>query len=401
MDINVLILGTDMNAYTMARCYHELYNKKADIIGRGEIKATSLSKICNITYIEDFMEEKNFKKVLSKYGKKHKRTLLIGTNDELIRLMAENSTYLKEWYEFNIPTLSIVNDFLNKDSFYDTYSHVLDIPKTYIYSCIEKKLEIDFLFPVVLKPGHGVNYFKNKFEGQNKVYKIETEEKLLEIIKVIEESGYKDTLIIQEFIPGDDSCLHDCIVYLNADGKMQLATFAQIGLQEHTKTGVGNCTLLVSGYSQYGIPEELIYKIKDFMESIHYTGFAEFDFKYDQRDKKFKLFEINPRQARCSYYLTASGHNLIKYLVDDLYLNKKKKFKIEKKQIVLSFVPKTVINSNLENKKLKDKINKLIKDKHFYDPLDYKKDNSLKRKIYLFLRDINFIKKYNNKNWWD
>ena len=401
MKINILILGTDMNAYTMARCYHELYNKKVDMIGRGEVKATSLSKICNITYIEDFMEEKKFKKVLSDYGKKHKKTLLIGTNDALVKLMAEHSTYLKQWYEFNIPSLSIVSDFLDKTNFYNTYSHVFDIPKTYIYSCLDKKLEIDFMFPVILKPGNGVDYFKNKFEGQSKVYKIETIEKLKEVISVIEESGYEDTLIIQEFIPGDDSKLHDCMVYVDADGKMQFATFAQIGLQEHTKTGVGNCTVLVSGYSEYGIPKELIYKIKDFMESIHFTGFAEFDFKYDERDKKFKLFEINPRQARCSYYLNASGCNPIKYLVDDLYFTKKKKFKIVKKKTVLSFVPNIVIKSSVENENLKSEIKKLIKEKQFYDPLDYKKDNSLKRKIYLFLRDINFIKKYRNKDWWD
>ena len=29
MDFEVLIIGTDANAYYMARCYHELYGKKA------------------------------------------------------------------------------------------------------------------------------------------------------------------------------------------------------------------------------------------------------------------------------------------------------------------------------------------------------------------------------------
>ncbi len=66
--------------------------------------------------------------------------------------------------------------------------------------------------------------------------------------------------------------------------------FAQIGLQEHTPTGIGNCTVLVNGYSEYGYPEELIYKLKDFLESIGYQGFAEFDLKYDIRDKKYKVF---------------------------------------------------------------------------------------------------------------
>ena len=32
METKVLIIGTDINAYYMSRCYHEITGKKADII---------------------------------------------------------------------------------------------------------------------------------------------------------------------------------------------------------------------------------------------------------------------------------------------------------------------------------------------------------------------------------
>ena len=50
-DIEVLIIGTDINAYYMSRCYHELTGKKADIIGKAPMAFTSNSKITNVTVI--------------------------------------------------------------------------------------------------------------------------------------------------------------------------------------------------------------------------------------------------------------------------------------------------------------------------------------------------------------
>lgn len=399
METKVLIIGTDINAYYMSRCYHEITGKKADIIGNRAIPYTSIS---NPIIVNDFNNKENFKKALIKYGEKNKEynILLIATSDLYVKMVSEEKGLLEKYYVFNYPDIELVNNLLIKEKFYSIYENMgLDMPKTYIYPCnknesIQKIKDYFKEYPIIIKPSDGVEYHKLDGEGLAKVYKAHSEEELEKIIKKIENAGYNKNLIIQEFIPGDDSALFDSIFYVGKDKKAKLATFAQIGLQEHTPTGIGNCTVLVNGYDEHGYNEEIVYKLKDFIEKIGYQGFAEFDIKYDYRDNKYKVLEINPRQSRSGYYLTACGYNLVKYLIDDLINNKEMKFEIIKNKYILSFVPKKIIKKYIKNEKLKKEIKKLIKNKKIVNPLKYKGDKNFKRKLYLLYRDINYLKKY-------
>lgn len=397
--IKVLIMGTDINAYYMSRCYHELTGKKADIIGNRAMPYTDIS---NSIIIKDFNNKENFIKALTEYGEKNKdyEILLIATSDLYVKLVAEEKSLLEKYYVFNYPDIELVNNLLVKEKFYDIYKDMgLDMPKTYIYPC-NKNEDINKIkkyfneYPIIIKPSDGVEYHSLDDTTLAKVYKIHSEQELEKIIKKIENAGYNKNLIIQEFIPGDDSALFDSVFYVGKDKKAKLATFAQIGLQEHTPTGIGNCTVLVNGYDEHGYKEEIVYKLKEFIEKIGYQGFAEFDIKYDVRDNKYKVLEINPRQSRSGYYLTACGYNLVKYLIDDLIKNKNMEFKIIKEKYVLSFVPKIVIKKYIKNNKLKKEIIKLIKNKKIVNPIDYKKDKNIKRKLYVFYRKFNYIKKY-------
>lgn len=401
--IKTLLIGTDINAYSMARSYYELYNQNVDVIGYESMRFTNNSKIMNFTYNKELKNKEKFSDILINYAKKNykEKVLLIPCHDMYVRLVVENKEKLEPYYKFNCPDYEIVDSFLVKEIFYKKYNNMgLDFPKTLFYDLNSKlKIPNNYRYPLILKPSNGIEYYKHPFDGQAKVYKTQNLKETKKIIQSIKESGYHDKIIIQECVEGDDSTLFDCVFYCNSNGKAELATFAQIGLQEHGPTAIGNCTVLINGYNQFGQTKEIVNKLKAFLEKINYKGFAEFDLKYDLHDKKFKVLEINPRQARSSYYLTATGNNMVKLLIDDLFYNKHKDFKLETKEFLLSMVPKTVIKKYIDNVNYRKKALKLIKNKNFGDSLTYNKDKNFKRRIYLILRKYNYIKKYKKFNW--
>ena len=405
--ISVIILGSDVNAYYMARNFHEQYGIIPHLIARVPMKFTSNSKILTIEYNENLNENEVFFDLLIKRAeeRKGKKIILVATNDTYLRLVIENKEELEKYYLFNYVDVDLLNNLMLKDKFSITYKNYdIDLPKTYIYNCENKKvfnlnLVNDFKFPLVLKPGNTVTYHELHFKGQAKVFIIKDSEILINAIEMIKRAGYKDKLIIQEFIPGDDTTLFDCDMYISTDKRVRLATFSQVVLQEPTISGIGNCTALINGYNEYGNTEEIVKKLVKFAENIGVQGIVEFDLKYDKRDNKFKLLEINPRQSRSGYYMTFCGYNVAKLLVDDLIYHKNINYKLCLDEKALCFVPKYIINKYVHNKKIKTEFNKLYKSKKVCNPLDYKKDNKISRRFWLTLGKLNYIKKYKNSNY--
>ena len=401
MNHKVCLIGSDMNTYYMARCYHEAYGENVDVIATEPIRFTQFSSIVNITYHPDLKTTEGFVEALSDYGKLKfdgEKILLIPCHDVYVRLLTENAEKLSDWFVFNCPSLKIVNAFLVKETFYRAFGRAgLKFAKTLYYNCAEEKTDpipSDMYYPLIIKPSNGIEYGKHPFPGQPKVFKATTPDNAVNFINKVKASGYKDTLIVQEFIPGDDSYLFDCVFYVNTKGKAELASFARIGLQEHSPSAIGNCTVLINGFNTFGGTEETVNELKTFLENIGYNGFAEFDLKYDRRDKTFKVLEINPRQARSSYYLCALGHNLITTLVDDVFGGKENEFLLLKDEVLLSMVPKSVLKKYVKDEEYKAEALKLWKERRKVDPLKYKGEKSFKHKFYLILRAFNYKKKY-------
>lgn len=401
MDFEVLILGTDANAYYMARCCYEAYQKKSYLIGPSRLAFTKFSNILHISY-QNIWNEETFFETLDIFAKKHvnKKIVLISTNETYAEFISGNKERINEQYVYNYPTMDVIKSLTNKENFYKTYqNYCLKFPKTVFYDCQEDSKDFtNFTYPIVVKPANVVSYNHLNFEGKHKIYKVKNEKELIAIITTIKNGGYTDKLILQEFIPGDDSCLFDSVVYANQKGQVEFMSFAQIGLQERTKSMVGNAAVLINGFNTTkGNIRTMEKDIKKFMESIHYQGFAEIDMKYDKRDNTFKVLEINARQGRCSYYVAALGKNLVRILVDDLLYGIENDYVFLDKKVLLSFVPKGIIKKYIQNKAFKKEVLSLWK--KVVKPMDAPSDKNFKRFLMLRKRWFHYYKEYKNSYW--
>lgn len=401
--LKVLILGSDANAYYMARCTHEAYNIKAHLIAKAPLAFTEDSSILTIEYFDDLWDENKCIEHINDYANKYNnyKILLVSSNETYTSFIANNHSKLNKNLYYTKQDINIINTLINKELFYKTYKDSsLDFPKTYYYD-VKKDTELPKMdFPLVIKPANVVKYNHVTFKDKHKIYKVNNIDEEKEIINNIKNSDYDDKLIIQEFIEGDDSYLHDAVCYVDSKGIVKVLSFAEIGLQERTKSMVGNAACLINGYSSVANKKsinDMKKNIIKFMESLKMNGFYEFDMKYDKKDKKFKVLEINARQGRCSYYISPLGANLVRIMADDLIYKKNLKYLELNDELLLSFVPKSVVKKYITNEEFKKEALKLWNKR--VSPMQYSKDTNIVRRLRVLKRIYNYNKEYKNSYW--
>ena len=314
------------------------------------------------------------------------------------KLIIKNKPELQEYFTVPYIDESLMDQILLKENFYkmcEKYEFLY--PGTTTVTA-ENYAEFTppFDYPIIIKASNSVEYWACSFPGKKKVFVAHDEQEKTDILKAIYASSYQDTMIIQEFIPGDDSYMRVLNAYVGKDGKVKLMCLGNPILEEHSPEGIGSYAAIVTTYDK-----ELMDQVRHFLEDIGYIGFANFDMKYDVRDKKYKLFEINLRNGRSSYYVTAAGYNLMKYVADDHMLNIKQDLTYADNKHLWMIIPKGVLFKYAANEKLKIEAKSLIRQGKFTNSLFFKDDMNVKRYVKLTLNSLNYYRKYkkyfNNK----
>lgn len=392
-----VILGADMNCYSVARAFHEAYGVKSHAFGRYAMGETKYTRIIDFTAVEDIDTDTVLLKTLEAFARQHpdETKILIGCTDDYAALLIRNREILSKNYIVPYIEESLMENLVSKETFYkycDTYN--IPYPTMVALRKGENHLldTLPFAYPAILKPSSSIEYWKFPFAGMKKVYVPQNAEEAKKIADEIFASGYNDSLIVQDLIPGADDRMHVLTAYCDKNKKVKMMCLGNVLLEEHTPKALGNHAAILTEYNQ-----PLMETIKAFLEEIGYTGFANFDIKYDERDGQYKVFEINLRQGRSNYYVTGAGLNIAKYVVEDRVYNKELGEPVLfDKETFWHSIPCQIVWDYTEDKTLVEKAKAIVKNKKDTTTLGYSFDLRLNplRWLYTVEHNRRYFKKY-------
>lgn len=394
-DFIPVLLGSDVNVYGMARSFHEAYGISSVAIGKGRLGATSNSKIVTVEVVEPNLEDDRvFCDTLIRFSQRYPKEqtlLLVPCGDNYIKLLVRNQEALRPYYRFECINEELLMRLSLKESFYEVCTeHGFAFPKT--AACTYetyKTVELPFDFPVIIKPSNSVAYWNCKFPHKKKVFVANNKAEFDAILDAIYGSSYKDHLILQEYIPGDDSQMRVLNAYCGRDGKVKLISLGHALLEEHSPEGIGSYAAIISTRD-----DELNKRMIGFLEDIGYVGFANFDMKLDPRDGTYKLFEMNLRQGRSSFFVTAAGYNLAKWLADDVIYRKEMGLTVADNPMLWTIIPKRIILKYVRDESLKAEARRLYKEGKVCRSLYYKADMNPRRWIGYCKNQFHYFQKY-------
>ena len=388
-----LVFGGDINVYSVARAFHEAYGIRTIAYGIFPAFPCYQSDIIDYRVCPDNEDEETFRRNVNTVANElpDKKIIVLGCGDNYVQMAAHCRGHVPENVILPYIDGELLDRLINKEEFYklcDQYG--IDHPATFIYDrSMGHNFSLPWGPPYIAKPAESVTYWATGDKTLAKVYICQSWDELLASLDHVYAAGYQNHMILQEFIPGDDSYMRVLTSYSDQNGRVTTMCLGHVLLEEHSPHGIGNHAVILTECN-----EELEQKIRGLLEALHYVGFSNFDIKYDRRDGRYKAFEINCRQGRSNYYVTGSGYNIAELLVGDLIEGKQLSFQIADSRSLWRMIPKRVA-FKFTPKKYHKEMRELIKAGADHHALDYAGDTSRMHRLRLWKNHIGNYVRFN------
>lgn len=388
-----VIIGSNKGSYSTARAIHEAYDVKSEMILRLDLGATAHSSIMNKHIYDNLLDsfpnvmENVKRRIDDKYPDLPK--IIIGSDDWFVEQVITHRHIFEGW---TVPYVSksIHDRAVDKSNFYNIcQAHDIPHPETY---SIEKDIaDLAEDRPYVVKAANTPVYQNLDFEGKEKVFLCSNKSEAIEAIKLIQKAGYKEEIVFQEFLELKPLYQGSVTIYRSPhDRQVKMICFGRVIVEDPMPESLGNNLVI---FTERGSQKVYTDSVK-LMEALDWTGFANFDLIYDERTEEFKFLEINPRLGMTNYYATAAGVNVARYYVEDYIFKRAMELEIGDKETLFTSIPKLLVKHEAGHTSYWPKIKEAYQSHEVYNAFSYSKDNHWRRRLYVFLNEINYIKKF-------
>ncbi|GAA1716980.1 hypothetical protein [Brachybacterium phenoliresistens] len=317
--VQPVIVGGDIGAYSLARAFHEAYGVRSIVISRLRGWHVDRSAIIENVSCPDPFDPAQLAPVLAQVAAAHSGApvMLLGSADATVKaIIAVRDTMgaLPEGWTAPYVGMDAFRAGTEKQNFTALCERLgVDHPATRVVDLaqeVDPDLEVPFTYPVIAKPAEVSEWKKADFAGKSKVHTVASRAELLDLLRRIREAGYRESIIVQDRVPGDDQAMRILTCYCDADSRVRFASYGRTLLEEHSPGAIGNPAAIITA-----VDPDVVDQAQRLVRELGWTGYANFDLKYDHRDGRTKFFELNPRLGRSNYYVTAGGHNPVTWYV--------------------------------------------------------------------------------------
>ncbi len=238
-------------------------------------------------HIKNFLDKDEIRDVLLANADRWKGSILMASNDEQLFAVSYYRKQLARHYIIPLASHKYIQMLLDKSLTYKLAERAgIDYPKTHYPKSMKDamKLKDKLMFPCLVKPCER-HWFYEAF--QEKLFEVKTFEEMVEKFRLCLDR--KIEVMITEKIPGDDMHLFLCKMYIDSTGQTDFAFIMQKLRQAPPNYGVGRVVRSVVNNDVKMLGKKLIEHMPGFV------GVIQPEFKYDSRDGKYKLMEINAR----------------------------------------------------------------------------------------------------------
>jgi D-aspartate ligase len=212
--------------------------------------------------------------------------LLIPIGDAEVEFVAKNRERLSATFRLTTPDWETIRWAVDKKLTYQRAAMLgIPFPRTYDVRSLEDVERLDFLFPLILKPAkkEEINAFTLA-----KAWRVDDRAQLrVRFVQAASLVG-PNAIVVQELIPGSGSAQYS-YAGLWHNGSPTASLVARRTRQLPVDFGRG------STFVETLENPEIEDAATRFLRSINYSGVVEIEFKFDGRERCFKLLDVNPR----------------------------------------------------------------------------------------------------------